>query len=182
MLIDALQDVGKFVKVTAAKVHDSKFLNDLTLNPFSMVVFDKAYNHYKLFAKWTENQIWFVTRMKDNAIYEVVQIIHETIMPEGKAGVLKEEKINLCYKESPKSKEVKTLLLRRITYRDDKGRLYVFITNNMVLTDQDIADIYKQRWQIELLFYAKKKIMQSGIINGANNQLVNLFTLQYRFA
>ena len=103
-------------------------------------------------------------------------------MPEGKAGVLKEEKINLCYKESPKSKEVKTLLLRRITYRDDKGRLYVFITNNMVLTDQDIADIYKQRWQIELLFYAKKKIMQSGIINGANNQLVNLFTLQYRFA
>jgi hypothetical protein len=45
-----------------------------------------------------------------------------------------------------------------------------------------VAAIYKLRWQIELLFYAKKKIMQSGIINGANNQLVNLFTLQYRFA
>jgi hypothetical protein len=51
MLIDALQDVGKFVKVTAAKVHDSKFLNDLVLNSFSMVVFDKAYNNYRLFAK-----------------------------------------------------------------------------------------------------------------------------------
>ncbi len=160
MLIDALQDVAKFVKITAAKVHDSKFLNDLTLNPYSMVVFDKAYNHYKLFAKWTENKIWFVTRMKDNAVYEVVQIIHETVIPEGKAGVLKEEKINLCYKESPKSKEVKTLLLRRITYRDDKGRLYVFITNNMVLTDQDIADIYKQRWQIELLFKKMKQNFQ----------------------
>lgn len=72
MLINALQDVGKFVKVTAAKVHDSKFLNDLALNPHSMVVFDKAYNQYKLFAKWTEKQIWFVIRMKDNALFEVV--------------------------------------------------------------------------------------------------------------
>src|SRR5665647_3223530 len=64
MHIDALQDVGKFVKVTAAKVHYSKFLDDLALNLHSMVVFDKAYNQYKLFAKWMEKQIWFVTRMK----------------------------------------------------------------------------------------------------------------------
>ena len=99
MLIDALQDVGKFVKVTAAKVHDSKFLNDLVLNPFSMVVFDKAYNHYKLFARWTEKQIWFVTRMKDNALFEVVKTISENTLQEGAAGVLKEEHIHLCYKE-----------------------------------------------------------------------------------
>ena len=174
MLIDAFQDVGKFVKVTAAKVHDSKFLNDLTLNPFSMVVFGKAYNHYKLFAKWTEKQIWFVTRMKDNAVYEVVQIIHETIIPEGKAGVLKEEKINPCYKESAKSKDVKTLLLRRITYRDDKGRLYVFITNNMALTDQDIADIYKQRWQIELLFKKMKQNFQLHCFYGESENAIRL--------
>ena len=49
MLIDALQDVGKIVKVTAARVHDSKLFNDLMINPLSMIVFDKAYNHYKLF-------------------------------------------------------------------------------------------------------------------------------------
>jgi IS4 transposase len=52
----------------------------------------------------------------------------------------------------------------------------------MESTAEEIAFLYKKRWGIELLFYAKKKIMQSGIINGANNQLVNLFTLQYRFA
>ncbi len=155
MLIDALQDVGKFVKVTAAKVHDSKFLNDLTLNPHSMVLFDKAYNHYKLFAKWTEKQIWFVTRMKDNALFEVVKTISETTLPESVAGVLKEEHIHLCNKENKQDKEPKKLLLRRITYQDEKGRKYVFITNNMALTAQDIADVYKQRWQIELLFYAE---------------------------
>ena len=87
MLIDALHDVGKFVKITAAKVHDRKFLNDLVLNSFSMVVFDKAYNDYKLFAKWTEKQIWFVTRMKDNAVFEVVETIIDNKIPEGKAGV-----------------------------------------------------------------------------------------------
>jgi hypothetical protein len=125
MLIDALQDVGKFVKVTATKVHDSKFLNDLVLNPHSMVVFDNAFNHYKLFAKWTEKQIWFVTRMKDNALYEVVKTISETTLKKGESGVLKEEHIYLCYKENKQDKEPKKLLLRRITYQDEKGRTYI---------------------------------------------------------
>jgi Transposase DDE domain/Domain of unknown function (DUF4372) len=174
MLIDALQDVGKFVKVTAAKVHDSKFLNELTLNPFSMVVFDKAYNHYKLFAKWTEKQIWFVTRMKDNAVYEVEQIVSENTIPEGKAGVLKEEKISLCYKETQKDKEVQSLSLRRITYQDDKGRMYVFITNNMELTAQDIADIYKQRWQIELLFKKMKQNFQLHCFYGESENAIRI--------
>lgn len=174
MLIDALQDVGRFVKITAAKVHDSKFLNELVLNPFSMVVFDKAYNHYKLFAKWTGKQIWFVTRMKDNAVYEVVQIISENKLPEGEAGVLKEEKVNLCYKENNKDKELQKLLLRRINYRDGKGRLYVFITNNMALTAQDIADIYKQRWQIELLFKKMKQNFQLHCFYGESENAIRI--------
>jgi hypothetical protein len=174
MLIDALQDVGKFVKVTAAKVHDSKFLNELTLNPFSMVVFDKAYNHYKLFAKWTEKQIWFVTRMKDNAVYEVEQVVSENAISEGKAGVLKEEKVNLCYKENQKDKEFQKLSLRRITYRDEKGRLYVFITNNTKLTAQDIADIYKQRWQIELLFKKMKQNFQLHCFYGESENAIRI--------
>lgn len=174
MLIDALQDVGKFVKVTAAKVHDINFLNDLMLNPFSMVVFDKAYNHYRLFAKWTEKQIWFVTRMKDNAVYEIEKVLSETVLPEGEAGVLKEEYINLCYKENQKDKEFKKLLLRRITYRDEKMRLYVFITNNMVLTAQDIADIYKQRWQIELLFKKMKQNFQLHCFYGESENAIRI--------
>jgi hypothetical protein len=174
MLIDALQDVGKFVKVTAAKVHDSKFLNDLTLNPFSMVVFDKAYNHYKLFATWTGKQIWFVTRMKDNAVYEVEQVVSENKISEVTAGVLKEEKVNLCYKENQKGKEFQKLPLRRITYRDEKGRIYVFITNNTKLTAQDIADIYKQRWQIELLFKKMKQNFQLHCFYGESENAIRI--------
>ena len=171
MLIDALQDVGKFVKVTAANVHDSKFLNELTLNPFSMVVFDKAYNHYKLFSKWTEKQVWFVTRMKENALYEVMKVVSENTISEG-SGVLKEEQIQLSYKQNLKDKELQKLSLRRITYQDDKGRIYVFITNNTQLTSQDIADIYKQRWQIELLFKKMKQNFQLHYFYGENENAI----------
>ena len=173
MLIDALQDVGKFVKVTAANVHDSKFLNELTLNPFSMVVFDKAYNHYKLFSKWTEKQVWFVTRMKENALYEVMKVVSENTISEG-SGVLKEEQIQLSYKQNLKDKELQKLSLRRITYQDDKGRIYVFITNNTQLTSQDIADIYKQRWQIELLFKKMKQNFQLHCFYGESENAIRI--------
>lgn len=174
MLIDAIQDVGKFVKVTSARVHDSKFLNDLMLNPYSIVVFDRAYNHYKLFAKWTSKLIWFVTRMKDNAVYEIVKIVSENTLPNGKAGVLKEEKINLCYKEHKKDKVFLKLLLRRITYQDDKGREFVFISNNMELSAEEIADIYKQRWQIELLFKKMKQNFQLHCFYGESENAIRI--------
>ena len=54
MLIDAVQSVGRFVKITEAKVHDKNFLKSLELISYSMVVFDKAYNYYHQFALWTK--------------------------------------------------------------------------------------------------------------------------------
>lgn len=53
MLIDAVQSVGRFIKITAAKVHDKNFLKELELISHSMVVFDRAYNYYHQFAIWT---------------------------------------------------------------------------------------------------------------------------------
>lgn len=74
MLIDAVQSVGRFIKITAAKVHDQKFLKSLELISHSMIVFDKAYNYYHQFAQWTSNEVYFVTRMKKNAVYEVKKV------------------------------------------------------------------------------------------------------------
>ncbi len=72
MLIDAVQSVGRFIKITAAKVHDKNFLKSLELISHSMIVFDKAYNFYHQFALWTEQNVYFVTRLKRNAIYTVL--------------------------------------------------------------------------------------------------------------
>ena len=64
MLIDAVQSVGRFIKITAAKVHDKNFLKSLELISHSMIVFNKAYNFYHQFALWTDQQVYFVTRQK----------------------------------------------------------------------------------------------------------------------
>jgi hypothetical protein len=174
MLIDALQDVARFVKVSAASMHDRKFLKQIELKAFSMVVFDKAYNDYKLFAQWTLDSVWFVTRMKDNAIYEVVKNVFEASLSEGKFGVYREEHINLKYKESRDSKEEKTVLLRRIMFRDDKGRHFVFITNNLDITAQEVAAIYKKRWQIELLFKKMKRNFQLRYFYGDSENAMRI--------
>ena len=61
MLIDAVQSVGQFVKITAVKVHNKNFLKELELVPHSIVLFDRAYNYYVQFARWSSKQIFFVT-------------------------------------------------------------------------------------------------------------------------
>lgn len=155
MLTDVHSDTAKFVKISEAKQHDKNFLKHLTLPSGSMIAFDKAYNHYLQFANWTEEGIWFVCRLKDNAKYEVQEVLFEQTLPEEAAGVMKVEHIHIAYK---RDKKPKTLCLRKVTYRDDKNRIYQFITNNWEITAEEIALIYKYRWTIELVF---KKLKQN---------------------
>jgi hypothetical protein len=97
MLIDAVQSVGRFIKITEAKVHDKNFLKELDLISYSMVVFDRAYNYYHQFALWTTKSVFFVTRIKKNAIYTVIETLREHKKEDGKAMVLREESIEIEY-------------------------------------------------------------------------------------
>ena len=71
MLTDVHVVTPLFVKISEAKMHDKNFLQYLNLSKGSMIVFDKAYNYFLQFAKWTEAGVNFVCRLKDNAKYEV---------------------------------------------------------------------------------------------------------------
>ena len=115
----------------------------------------KAYNFYSQFAKWTETEIFFVSRLKNKAKYEVIETLFENELSAKQSGVMKIEHIHLQYKEN---KIQKTLCLRKVTYRDEKGRIYQFITNNWGITAEEVALIYKYRWTIELVF---KKLKQN---------------------
>jgi hypothetical protein len=77
MLTDVHADTAKFVKISEAKQHDKNFLKHLVLPAGSMIAFDKAYNHYLQFAKWTMEGIFFVCCLKDNARYEVQDVMFE---------------------------------------------------------------------------------------------------------
>lgn len=173
MMIDAHSDTPAFVKLSEAKLHDKNFLQYLRLPAHSMIVFDKAYNHYLQFAHWTQQEVNFVCRLKRNAIYSVVQELFSQELEDGQSGVMKEEHIHLKYKEKRKEK---ILCLRKVTYRDPKGRVYQFITNNWEVTTQEVAHLYKLRWNIELLFKKLKQNFQlhyfySETENGIRTQI-----------
>jgi hypothetical protein len=173
MLIDAVQSVGRFIKITAAKVHDKNFLKELELVSYSMVVFDRAYNYYLQFALWTEKYIYFVTRMKKNADYKVVETLRIHQKVQGKAMVLKEDIIEFeYYPEDENGKKItkqkKTIRLRKISYQDEKNRYYDFLCNNMDISAEEIAFLYKKRWGIELLFKKMKQNFQLHYFYGEN--------------
>jgi len=122
MLIDANQSIARFVKITEAKMHDKQFLKHLNLPEFSTIVFDKAYNFYRQFATWTNNNIYFVTRQKSNAIYTVLETLLDMASIRNKAMVYREQIIEVAYKEDD---EIKKLRLKRVCYRDEKNRHFV---------------------------------------------------------
>lgn len=97
-LMDAFSGVAEFVRMTEARVHDRKFLYHIKLPANSFVVFDKAYNQYHQFAKWTNQKVWFVARMKSNAVYHVTKVITDNTRRKNAKGVLKEQYITVGYK------------------------------------------------------------------------------------
>jgi hypothetical protein len=177
MLIDAIQSVGRFIKITEAKVHDKNFLKELDLISYSMVVFDRAYNYYHQFALWTSKSVFFVTRIKKNAVYTVVETLREYKKEDGKAMVLREEIIEIEYcpedeNGKKQTKQKKKLRLKKVCYQDEKNRYYEFISNSMDSTAEEIAFLYKKRWGIELLFKKMKQNFQLHYFYGENENAI----------
>ena len=152
-MINAFENVPCLIRYSSAAKHDHTFLKDINLPEGSFITFDKAYNDYLQYKRFTENGVWFVTLQKDNAIYQPGEEfdIPDTI----DEGVIKDESIYLTYKEDGLKKQLK---VRRIAYwSEDRQRLLIFISNNFELSADIIALIYKKRWQIETLFKQLKQ-------------------------
>ena len=177
MLIDAVQSVGRFVKVTAAKVHDKNFLKSLELISHSMIVFDKAYNYYHQFALWTKQDVYFVTRIKKNALYTVLETHQKCYRKKGIAKVLEDQTIELEYYPEDESgkrqtKNKQKIKLRKVSYQDDRNRYFEFLTNSFEITAEEVAFLYKKRWGIELLFKKMKQNFQLHYFYGENENAI----------
>jgi hypothetical protein len=140
-----------YAYVSNGKKHDVTIARKISLPPGSIVAMDRAYNDYKLFASWTENGIYFVTRMKDNADYTVVD--WRTIPITG--DVLSDQLIrfNGYYAQ----KNCPHILRRVVVWDKENEREIVLITNHLKFGANTIAAIYRDRWQIELFFKALKQ-------------------------
>jgi Domain of unknown function (DUF4372)/Transposase DDE domain len=177
-----------FGVITEGKVHDVKVAHQLTFAPGTVVVDDRGYNDYRLFASWTEQEVFFVTRMKDNAQFEVV---HEHEPPQNR-GILADQTIRLT---GVGAQDKCPHLLRRVeAVRADTGDILVFLTNHHQLGASTVAAIYKERWQIELLFDVATQCTSAYVIEHqgravrrsrcglARYRRASLAALQYRFA
>ena len=155
-----------FGLITEGKVHDVKVAHQLSFAPGTVVVDDRGYNDYRLFARWTEQAVFFVTRMKDNAQYEVVQ---QREAPHHR-GILADQTIRLS---GVGAQDKCPHLLRRVeALRADTGEILVFLTNHHTLGASTVAAIYKERWQIELLFKALKQNLKVKTFIGTSANAV----------
>jgi hypothetical protein len=146
LLLDHEGYLPTFALITEGRVHDVKQAWALQLPADSVIVLDRAYVDYLLFGTWTEQRVWFVTRMKDNAAYRVVK---RREVPEGR-GVISDEDVELTGAEARVTCPHR---LRRVVYEDARtGQTLVFLSNHMQFAASTIAAIYKDRWQVELFF------------------------------
>ncbi|MET3114608.1 hypothetical protein AAKU52_002343 [Pedobacter sp. CG_S7] len=165
-MINACEDVPCLIRFSSAATHDHIFLKELELKKGSFVVFDKGYLDYIQYHNWSLEGVYFVTRQKDNAVYQSLEEFD--ISEETHPGVLKDETIEV-------TKDKTVIKLRRIAfYHQQQARLYEFITNNFELPADTIADIYKQRWQIETLFKRLKQNFPLKYFLGDNQNAIEI--------
>ena len=129
-----------FMVATTGKVHEIAVAKSLDYQPGSMICMDRGYTDYDWWEELTRKGVYFVTRLKSNAVYDEIR---------RRAGrrsknVVCDETIKLNGSQTP------FRLIHYISSEDQHE--YHFITNAMHLSAQTIADIYKERWQIELFF------------------------------
>lgn len=169
-IIKASENVPCLIRYSEAARHDHMFLKEvLNLAEGSIITFDKGYVDYAQYQVFSEKSIWYVTRLKDNAIYEARS---EFDIPDNAdSGVLKDEEIILSFGDKRELKHRS----RRIAYWDsENGRLFEFITNNFELSAEKIALIYKKRWQIELLFKQLKQNFPLKYFLGDNENAIEI--------
>lgn len=165
-LLDHSGYLPAFVSITDGKVHESKIAKSINLAKGSIIVEDRAYTDYRWFCQLQEKGIYFVTRQKTNATYKITarrQVNKKQGLSSDQTIILAGSKGRLC--PHP---------LRRIGYRNPETKKhYVFLTNNFKLSAKTIADIYKERWQIEIFFrWIKQNLKIKAFIGNSRNAVM----------
>jgi hypothetical protein len=166
-LLDHNGYLPAFVAISSAREPDIKKARSLRLPKGSIVVADLGYTDYAWYGDLTSQKIFFVTRQKRNAAYEVLEsrTVNKT------QGLLSDHTIRLTGVRALEC----PVPLRRIAYRDAaSGKRYVFLTNHFKLSAKTIADIYKERWQIEIFFrWIKQNLRIKAFIGNSENAVLS---------
>jgi len=157
-----------FGLITDGSVHEVPVAPQLPFAPGTIVVDDRGDNDYRLFATWTEANVFFVTRMKHNAQFDVV----EEREPPQHRRILRDQTIRLTRVGA--AEKCRHPLRRIEAIREDTGEILVFLTNHHGLGASTIAALYKDRWQIELFFKTLKQNLKIKTFVGTSANAVKI--------
>ena len=168
VLLDHDDYMPSFVSITEAKTHDSRMSKELVLKPGSIVALDRGYVDFGQFRAWTDQGVFFVTRMKDNCVYSVDKV---RPLPEN-GHVLSDEIVRLT---GTGMKEKYPGPLRRIVVHDpEKQEPVVLLTNHLRFAASTISEIYRDRWEIELFFKTLKQNLKVKTFVGESENALRI--------
>jgi hypothetical protein len=168
LLLDHDGYLPVFAHLSEGNVHEMVVARSLNFAKGTVVVMDRGYIDYKLFARWTQAGIFFVTRLKENANYWDFE---DRPLPKG-GNVLKDQliRLNPITAGAPCQED-----LRLVTVWDERNQCEVrLLTNQMQFAAKTIADIYRERWQIELFFKALKQNLKIKTFVGTSANAVRI--------
>lgn len=165
-LIDLRGSIPTFVAVTPGKVSDVTMLDQMPVNEDAIYAMDRGYVDFSRLYAIHKQGAFFVVRAKDNLKFKRLYSAPKSV----EAGVRADQVIVLV---TPKSKKGYPERLRRVSYFDkERKKRLVFLTNNFDITAKTVADIYKQRWQVELFFKWIKQHLRIKSFYGTSENAV----------
>ena len=156
-----------FAVITEARAHEAPVAHQFPFPRGSVVACDRGFTDYGWYKSLNEQGVSFVTRQRKNARYRVV----ERRKVNRAKGLTSDQTIRLT---GAQLAEADMPLLRRIGYRDpETSKHYVFLTNAFHLSAKTIADIYKERWKIELFFkWIKQNLKIKSFLGTSRNAVM----------
>lgn len=140
--------VPDVIHLHPAAMNDKNFLGQLNYPKGTIYVFDKGYVNYRIYEQWTQQGIFFVSRLNENASYSTLSHTTNDITEYAAGGIIKDETI--LFENSHKA--------RLVTYKDPRtGKVLKFISNMFDCSALTIALLYKCRWNMEVLFKQLKQ-------------------------
>jgi hypothetical protein len=153
-LLKSDQDVPAMIRFSPSAQADSTFLKEVKLPAGSIIVFDKGYNHYPTLNGFTREGVSWVSRLRKDAVFDFIEDRDLSELQRSK-GILRDKEVILGHHHDKNSTKVRA---RLISYKDPETKKELeFLTNNFRMAATTIADLYRKRWQIEVLFKRLKQ-------------------------
>ena len=174
-LYDVETQIPAFFHITEASVHDSKVMIEIPYEPSSYYIFDRGYNNFKMLYKIHQIEVYFVVRAKKNLQYKSIQWKRRLLK-----NVLSDASVLLTgfypkqYYPEP---------LRLVKYWDEEQeREFTFITNAMHISTLQVAELYKNRWRVELFKWLKRYLKIKRFLGTTENAVrIQIYAAIYTY-